>query len=165
MIIKIVANMAGKLVRYMVEDGAHVTANSAFCEIEVMKMFMPLLVPEPGCITFKKSEGAVLEPGDLIATVLLDEPGKVRKATLFNKRLPQLGSPWPNHDKVGRGVHHVFRDSLKMLQNVIAGRIVPEMLLKNALGDLDKTLCDPLLPVHQIYGSHIGFNRSHTTRA
>ena len=40
---KIVANMAGKLVRYMVEDGAHVTANSAFCEIEVMKMFMPLL--------------------------------------------------------------------------------------------------------------------------
>ena len=87
---KIVANMAGKLVRYMVEDGAHVTANSAFCEIEVMKMFMPLLVPEPGCINFKKSEGSVLEPGDLIATVVLDEPEKVRKATLFERNCLNL---------------------------------------------------------------------------
>ena len=43
-------------------SGAHVTANSAFCEIEVMKMFMPM-VPEPGCINFKKSEGSVWNLG------------------------------------------------------------------------------------------------------
>ena len=42
-------------------------------QVEVLKIFM-LLVPEPGCINFKKSEGSVLEPGDLIATVVLDEP-------------------------------------------------------------------------------------------
>jgi acetyl-CoA carboxylase / biotin carboxylase 1 len=147
---KIVANMAGKLVRYMVEDGAHVTANSAFCEIEVMKMFMPLLVPEPGCINFKKSEGSVLEPGDLIANVVLDEPDKVRKATLFEKRLPKLGSPWPDHDMEVRGVHHVFRDSLKMLQNILAGRVVPDSLLKTALNDLDMSLCNVSLPVFEI---------------
>ena len=147
---KIVANMAGKLVRYMVEDGAHVTANSAFCEIEVMKMFMPLLVPEPGCINFKKSEGSVLEPGDLIATVVLDEPEKVRKATLFERKLPKLGSPWPDNDMKGRQVHHVFRDSLKMLQNVIAGRVVPESLLKAAVSDLEVSLENASLPVFEI---------------
>ena len=50
----------------------------------------------------------------------------------------------------GRQVHHVFRDSLKMLQNVIAGRVVPESLLKAAVSDLEVSLENASLPVFEI---------------
>lgn len=39
---------AGKLVNYQVEDGAHVSANQVYAEIEVMKMVMELRVTESG---------------------------------------------------------------------------------------------------------------------
>jgi acetyl-CoA carboxylase/biotin carboxylase 1 len=147
---QICAAMAGKLVRYMVPDGAHVTANSAFCEVEVMKMFMPLLVPETGTITFTKPEGAVLEPGDIIAKVLLDDPDKVRKASLFDRRLPFLGSPYPEHDTRAKQPHHTFHDALKTVKNVMAGRVVPEALLAKASKDLDDSLSNIQLPYYEL---------------
>ena len=39
---------SGKLIRYLVEDGAHVSANEAYAEIEVMKMVMEVRVTENG---------------------------------------------------------------------------------------------------------------------
>jgi acetyl-CoA carboxylase/biotin carboxylase 1 len=39
------AAMSGKIARYLVDDGASVAAGSAYAEVEVMKMYMPLLVP------------------------------------------------------------------------------------------------------------------------
>ncbi len=60
-------------------DGASVTSGQAFAEVEVMKMYMTLSVPEAGVISLAKLEGTVLEPGELIATVSLDDPTKVHK--------------------------------------------------------------------------------------
>lgn len=66
---------AGKLVRYLVENGSHVDAGQAYAEMEVMKvfftlfvftshqMYLPLTATEPGKITHSKPEGAVLEAG------------------------------------------------------------------------------------------------------
>ena len=45
-----------------------------------MKMYMCLRVEEDGLVTFQKSEGATLRPGDLIATMTLDRPDSVVKA-------------------------------------------------------------------------------------
>jgi acetyl-CoA carboxylase / biotin carboxylase 1 len=146
---EVTAAMAGKLVRYMVPDGAQMSANSAFCEVEVMKMLMPLIVSEPGKISFVKPEGSVLEPGDLVATIQLDEPGKVRKAVPFDKKLPNLGSPYPEDGEYGRQPHHRFLDALKTLKNVLAGCIVPEPLLRKAFRDFDESLSDKLLPVYE----------------
>ena len=38
----------GKLLSYLVEDGAHVYAGDVYAEIEVMKMVMELRVAETG---------------------------------------------------------------------------------------------------------------------
>ena len=73
---KVMATNSGKLVGYTVGDGTHVDAGKPFCEIEVMKMIMPLVAPESGHIHFQLAEGAVLEPGDLIATMVLDDRQK-----------------------------------------------------------------------------------------
>ena len=56
----------------IVESGAHVEKDEQFAEIEVMKMVMPLCAPEPGTVTWGKPEGAVMNPGDVIATLELD---------------------------------------------------------------------------------------------
>jgi hypothetical protein len=40
---------------------------------------MTLTVPEAGVISLTKLEGSVLEPGELLATVKLDDPTKIHK--------------------------------------------------------------------------------------
>lgn len=81
---RLVAPMSGKLVRYLVLDGQHVLQNQPFAEVEVMKMYMPLLAAEAGVLHTLKPEGSVLEAGDLIATVVLDDPSKVFLGGDFN---------------------------------------------------------------------------------
>eukprot|EP00124_Ichthyophonus_hoferi_P006337 Ihof_evm1s1438 gene=Ihof_evmTU1s1438 len=66
----------GKLLRYLVDDGNHVTADQPFAEIEVMKMIMPLLATQNGKIKHNLSVGAVLQAGDVVATLVLDDPTK-----------------------------------------------------------------------------------------
>lgn len=52
----------------------------AYCEVEVMKMYMPLCVRESGVVRWHLSEGAALKPGDRLATLELDDPTAVTKA-------------------------------------------------------------------------------------
>lgn len=56
----------GKLVRFLVEDGAHVQQGCPVAEIEVMKMIIPLLSGESGVIKLVKPPGSSIETGDLI---------------------------------------------------------------------------------------------------
>ncbi len=44
--------------------------------------YMTLTVPEAGVISLTKLEGSVLEPGELLATVKLDDPTKIHKVCL-----------------------------------------------------------------------------------
>jgi acetyl-CoA carboxylase/biotin carboxylase 1 len=81
----------GKLVRYMVQDGAHIKNGDAYAEIEVMKMYMPLLATESGVITTLKPAGSILSSGDVIAKLVLDDPSKVQLSALFDEPLPEFG--------------------------------------------------------------------------
>ncbi len=47
-------------VRFLVADGAHVGANTAYAEMEVMKMLMPLLTPASGAIHLMATEGSAV---------------------------------------------------------------------------------------------------------
>lgn len=47
----------GKLVRYTVADGGEVAADQPYAEVEVMKMFMPLLAPAAGAPPCARSTG------------------------------------------------------------------------------------------------------------
>ena len=58
--------MPGKLLKYLVEDGAHVTKGEPYAEIEVMKMCMTLSATESGCCRFSKMPGASLTAGDIM---------------------------------------------------------------------------------------------------
>jgi len=70
-------DVAGKLVKRLVPDGTRVKKGEPYAEIEVMKMFLPLKVEEAGIVEWKMNEGAALSPGDLVATLLLDNPENV----------------------------------------------------------------------------------------
>eukprot|EP00842_Homolaphlyctis_polyrhiza_P003394 jgi/Hompol1/4055/HPOL_006898-RA len=59
----------GKLVRYLVEDGDHINSGDAFAEIEVMKMYMPLVASESGIVKFTKPAGSSLSSGDIIGSL------------------------------------------------------------------------------------------------
>jgi acetyl-CoA carboxylase/biotin carboxylase 1 len=73
------ATMAGKLVRFLVADGAHCDKKQPYAEIEVMKMYITLVVAEAGVIRLVRPEGSIIEAGDLLATLKLDDPARVQK--------------------------------------------------------------------------------------
>ena len=78
----------GKLVRYLVNKGDHVNAGDRLAEIEVMKMFMSIFSTEAGIIKTTKPEGVTLASGDIIASLLLDDPTRVKRATTYTGSLP-----------------------------------------------------------------------------
>ena len=115
----------GKLVRFVIEDGEHVEANQAFAEIEVMKMYMSLSVTETGTVRFVAQPGfviypafsssflhqfpyfyplswirSVVEAGDLIAILTLDDPSRVKHAVPFDGQLPKNEKGGENEDTV-----------------------------------------------------------------
>lgn len=51
-----------KLVRYLVPDGEHISAGHAYAEVEVMKMYMPLVSKEPGILRHHAIEVLHLQP-------------------------------------------------------------------------------------------------------
>ena len=91
---------SGKLIRYLVEDGAHVPANGAYAEIEVMKMVMEVSTPSAGIISLEMPEGSVLTPGCLLGRLKLDDPGSVRTSTPFTGGWPEMGPPVIKADNV-----------------------------------------------------------------
>jgi acetyl-CoA carboxylase/biotin carboxylase 1 len=83
----------GKLARQLVENGTHIAAGTAYAEIEVMKMFLPLTAHAAGVIRFLRTEGASLDAGAVVATLQLDDESAVRRAKPFQGTLPVMGAP------------------------------------------------------------------------
>ena len=72
-------DVTGKIVRYLQEPGTEVAAGEPFIEVEAMKMIMPIKATESGTITHAKSSGSIISAGDLLATLTLKDPSKVKK--------------------------------------------------------------------------------------
>ncbi|KAI5281935.1 acetyl-coenzyme-A carboxylase, partial [Ascosphaera aggregata] len=83
----------GKLVRFTVDNGDHVNAGQPFAEVEVMKMYMPLLAQEDGIVQFIKQPGSTLQAGDILGILTLDDPSKVKHAQPFMGQMPEMGAP------------------------------------------------------------------------
>ncbi|KAI9096466.1 acetyl-CoA carboxylase [Phlyctochytrium arcticum] len=107
----------GKLVRYLVEDGSHIHAGDAFAEIEVMKMYMPLLANESGVVRFTMPSGSVLSSGDVIGSLVLDDPSRVKRATLFDGEFPTYGPP----QVVGEKAHQRYLAIMSVVDSVLSG--------------------------------------------
>ena len=108
---------SGKLVRYLVEDGTRVAAGTAFAEMEVMKMYLPVAVQEAGKIHLTQNEGAQLQAGDIIGRLTLDNPGNVSRAAIYEGNLPDVAPARTPPQKL----HHRIQAVFEQLLNITLG--------------------------------------------
>ncbi|KFZ11673.1 hypothetical protein V501_04616 [Pseudogymnoascus sp. VKM F-4519 (FW-2642)] len=131
----------GKLVKFTVENGEHVKAGQPYAEVEVMKMYMPLLAGEDGIVQLIKQPGATLEAGDIIGILALDDPSRVKHAQPFLSQLPDLGLPQVVGTKPAQRfvlLHNILRNILQGFDN--------QFIMNATLKDLIEVLRDPELP-------------------
>ncbi|KAJ1938712.1 acetyl-coenzyme-A carboxylase, partial [Linderina macrospora] len=135
----------GKLVRFLVESGDHVSAGEAYAEIEVMKMYMPLTATEDGIVQFVKQPGSTLTAGEVLGILTLDDPSRVKHAKPFEGQLSTYGPP----QAYGNKTHQLLRRKLILLTNALDGYDTPipaATLLKKIATLLEK----PELPYLEI---------------
>ncbi|KAG8178328.1 hypothetical protein JTE90_026296 [Oedothorax gibbosus] len=141
----------GKLIQFLVEDGAHVYASQVYAEIEVMKMVMTLTVNESGCIHFVKRPGAVLEAGSILARLELDDPSQMKRAQLFTGVFPNDESIVSWH---GDKLNQVFQSAKIELEYILDGYALPEPYFTSkmslAIDTFMRTLRDPSLPLLEL---------------
>lgn len=131
----------GKLVKFTVENGEHVKAGQTFAEVEVMKMYMPLITQEEGMVQLIKQPGAVLEAGDILGILALDDPSRVKHAQPFQGQLPSLGPP----QVVGNKPPQRFQLLHNILQNILQG-FDNQVIMASTLNELVEVLRNPELP-------------------
>ncbi|KAL9191373.1 hypothetical protein ACHAXT_001079 [Thalassiosira profunda] len=145
-------DVAGKLVKKLVPDGAFVKKGGAYAEIEVMKMFMPLKVEESGVISWANNEGAALAAGDLLANLELENPDNVSTATVFEGDLDVSG--WGSLDagaSSGSGRPHItLKKALGKLKNGMAGYVLSPGAIDLTMKDIASAVTDPALPAYEI---------------
>ncbi|KAK9693755.1 acetyl-coenzyme-A carboxylase, partial [Basidiobolus ranarum] len=134
----------GKLVRYLVEPGGHIKSGDAYAEIEVMKMYMPLVAGEDGIVQFIKQPGSTLGAGDIIGILTLDDPSRVRHAKLFEGQIPSMGSPLVSGEKV----HQRFREIKHSLDLILDG-YDSQGPVQNTIKQLLEYLKDEEIAFHQ----------------
>ena len=131
----------GKLVKFTVDNGEHVKSGQPFAEVEVMKMYMPLIAQEDGVVQFIKQPGATLEAGDILGILALDDPSRVKHAQPFLGQLPDLGPP----QVVGNKPPQRFSLFHSILKNILLG-FDNQVIMASTLKDLVDVLRDPDLP-------------------
>jgi len=135
----------GKLIRFFVDSGDHVKAGDQYAEIEVMKMYMPLVASEDGVIQLIKQPGVSLEPGDILGILTLDDPARVKHAKPFEGLLPPMGAP----GVVGNKPHQKFHRCLGILNDILDG-FDNQSTLNSTLKDFIEVLHDPQLPFSEV---------------
>ncbi|KAG0634358.1 acetyl-CoA carboxylase [Tuber brumale] len=125
-----------RLVKFLVENGEHVKKGQAFAEVEVMKMYMPLLAQEDGHVQLIKQPGSTLEAGDILDILALDDPSRVKHATPFDGQLSDFGLA----RVVGTKPPQRFTRLTTVLKNIIDGynnQIIMATSLKDLIQKLD----------------------------
>ncbi|EPQ56622.1 cytosolic acc1, acetyl-CoA carboxylase [Gloeophyllum trabeum ATCC 11539] len=136
----------GKLVRFLVDSGDHINAGEPYAEIEVMKMYMPLVAAEDGVVQLVKQPGVSLEPGDILGILTLDDPSRVKHAKPFEGLLPDMGMP----SVIGSKPHQRVAKCLGVLNDILDG-FDNQAMMAPTLKELTEVLHDPSLPYHEMF--------------
>ncbi|KAI2617262.1 acetyl-CoA carboxylase [Hypomontagnella submonticulosa] len=139
----------GKLVKYTVENGEHVRAGQTFAEVEVMKMFMPLIAQEDGIVQLIKQPGVTIEAGDILGILALDDPSRVKQAQPFLGQLPEFGPP----QVVGNKPAQKFSLAYNTLKNILSG-YDNSVIMQQTLKEMIEVLRDPELPYSEWQTHH-----------
>ncbi|KAK7060862.1 acetyl-coenzyme-A carboxylase [Paramarasmius palmivorus] len=136
----------GKLVRYLVDSGDHIRAGEQYAEIEVMKMYMPLVATEDGTVQLIKQPGVSLEPGDILGILTLDDPARVKHAKPFEGLLPPMGAP----AVIGNKPHQRLVQCVGILNDILDG-FDNQAIMASTVKELIDVLRDGDLPYSEIY--------------
>eukprot|EP01041_Mallomonas_annulata_P006607 gene6607-13373_t len=144
------SDVTGKIVRFLQQDGEVVEKDKPFVEVEAMKMIMALKATESGVISHMLSPGSILSAGDLIASLKLKDPSRVKKITTFNKRLSvaaPLPDPTPEDaaERLSLSVDGYNHDFNAALQTYLASSPQPAEVMTFFTGLLNKYLQAELL--------------------
>ncbi|CAG8472312.1 12933_t:CDS:2 [Cetraspora pellucida] len=131
----------GKLVRFLVECGSHVNAGDAYAEIEVMKVYIPLIATESGVVRFIKQVNAILEADEIIGILTLDDPNHVRHATPYEGQLPITNPPVIIGDKV----HQKYAYVINIITCILDG-YDNQTMLQNSIKEMIELSRNPELP-------------------
>ncbi|KAG6916120.1 hypothetical protein DXG01_008351 [Tephrocybe rancida] len=135
----------GKLIRFFVDSGDHINAGEQYAEIEVMKMYMPLVASEDGVVQLIKQPGVSLEPGDILGILTLDDPARVKHAKPFEGQLPAMGGP----GVVGNKPHQRYVRCMGILNDILDG-FDNQAVMASTLKDLIDVLHEPELPYTEV---------------
>lgn len=80
-------DVTGKIVRYLQPNGANVKKGEGYVEVEAMKMIMTQVATEDGRITHNLAPGTVIAAGDLLATLDVADPSRVKQIETFAGKL------------------------------------------------------------------------------
>jgi len=81
------SDITGKLVRYLVEDGAEVKAGDPYAEAEAMKMLITIKAEAEGTVKHELQPGSIINQGDLLASLALKDPSKTKKIETYTGEL------------------------------------------------------------------------------
>ena len=87
---KLIAQGPGKLLKYLICDGERVESDQPYCEIEVMKTVMPLIATSTGTIRHVARIGAILEAGDVLCDVAVEDATGVRMCAPFTGEFTKM---------------------------------------------------------------------------
>ncbi|KAG6886203.1 hypothetical protein C0993_010765 [Termitomyces sp. T159_Od127] len=135
----------GKLIRFFVDSGDHINAGEQYAEIEVMKMYMPLVASEDGVVQLIKQPGVSLEPGDILGILTLDDPARVKHAKPFEGQLPAMGVP----GVVGSKPHQRYVRCIGILHDILDG-FDNQAVMASTLKDLIDLLHESELPFSEV---------------
>jgi acetyl-CoA carboxylase / biotin carboxylase 1 len=143
-------DVAGKLVKKLKPDNAYVKKGEPYCEIEVMKMFMPLKVEESGILKWNVNEGAAISAGDLLASIELDNPDNVAKVSIFsgNLSLPNVATTGISTAEVTP--HLVLRTAIEKLDSAMSGYLLSGDAIEALFSNLASAVTRPHLPVIEV---------------
>jgi acetyl-CoA carboxylase/biotin carboxylase 1 len=143
---KLRATTTGKLVRFLVADGDHVEAGQAFCEMEVMKMYMQLTTSHAGVLSHAANGDSYVKAGDIIAHMDLDDKSSVSTAELYRGKLPPFKAP----HMLGTRCHHKLREALSRANAIMAGFADPHPEREQIHSEILAALSDQSLAFHEI---------------
>lgn len=134
---------SGRIVKLLVESGSKVAPGTPLCEIEVMKMYLPILSQGSGIITFKKTIGSSIHSGDLLASIELDNLTNGSEIKTFSGN-------WSAEFMSGISFIDdldIFEDRLSIISAGLNGFYLDDQDRSKVARDLFASMTNPALPL------------------
>merc|ERR1711988_1072734 len=149
-------DVTGKIVRYLQEDGADVENGTPYVEVEAMKMIMPLKTSESGKINHEMSPGSIISAGDLLASLSLKDPSKVKKINPFTGVLRMADN---EGEEVSREAVidklNLVLDGYKHDVNSLAQRLVAGISSYDEIGEAVEAMLEKYVSVEEQFAFEV----------